>query len=32
MLQANVTRRQATTALKSSHGHVREAITAARAF
>jgi N-acetylmuramic acid 6-phosphate etherase len=32
MLQANVTRRQATTALKSTHGHVREAINAARAL
>jgi N-acetylmuramic acid 6-phosphate etherase len=29
MLQANVTRQQATTALKSTHGHVRQAIAVA---
>src|SRR5271165_3033762 len=32
MLQANVTRAQATQALKSTQGHVRQAITAARAL
>jgi N-acetylmuramic acid 6-phosphate etherase len=32
MLQANVTRQQATKALKSTHGHVRQAINAARAL
>ncbi len=30
MLQANVSRKQATRALKSTHGHVRQAIAAAR--
>jgi N-acetylmuramic acid 6-phosphate etherase len=32
MLQANVSRAQAAQALKSTHGHVRQAITAARAL
>jgi N-acetylmuramic acid 6-phosphate etherase len=32
MLQANITRQQATKALKQTHGHVRQAINAARAL
>ena len=32
MLQANITRQQAIKALKQTHGHVRQAITAARAL
>jgi len=32
MLRADVNRKQATTALKSTHGHVRQAITATRAL
>jgi NACalpha-BTF3-like transcription factor len=32
MLQANVSRAQATQALKASQGHVRQAITSARSL